>query len=103
MSGFGGYFGSKDVLFEEILVDELFQVLLEGPTVDGLVPLTVMVIGIFFCSEKHGIVPNWSLASNSLLVLDGIEDLVDGEPQRSEMFCSESSEGAWGEDRALVS
>ena len=37
------YFESEDVLFEEILLDELFQVLLKGLTVDDLVSLTVMV------------------------------------------------------------
>ena len=31
--------GGKDVLFEEALLDELFQVLSEGPAVDDLDPL----------------------------------------------------------------
>jgi len=52
LSGSGGYFRSKNVLFEEALLDELFQVLSEGPVVDGLVSLAVMVGVIFFCSEK---------------------------------------------------
>ena len=56
MSRFGGCFGSEDVLFEKTLLDELFQILLEGPTVDDLVSLTVMVEAIFFCSEKCEIV-----------------------------------------------
>ena len=35
--------GSEDVLFEEALLDELFQVSSEGPAMDGLVPLAVVV------------------------------------------------------------
>ena len=61
------------VLFEENLLDELFQVLSEDPTVDGPVSLTVMVGVTFFCSEKWGIVSD-------------LEDLVNGEPQQSEIF-----------------
>ena len=57
LSGSEGYFGSENVLFEEILLDELFQVLLEDPTVDGLVPLVVTIGAIFFCSGS-GIVPD---------------------------------------------
>ena len=89
----------KDVLFEEALSNELFQVLLESPAVNDLVSLTVMIRAIFFCSEKRGIVSNWSQTPDSRLVLDGIEDLVDGESQQSEMmFRSESSEWDWRED-----
>jgi len=39
LSGSRGCFHSEDVLFEETLLDELFQVLQEGPLVDGLCPL----------------------------------------------------------------
>jgi len=42
MSGFGGFFGSENVLFEEALLHELFQVLLDGPEWMVL-SLTVMV------------------------------------------------------------
>ena len=34
---------SEDILLEEVLLDELYQVSLEGPAMDGLVPLTVVV------------------------------------------------------------
>jgi len=58
LSGSGGYFGSKYVLFEKILLDELFQILPEGPSVNDLVSITVMVRAIFLCSKKCGIVPD---------------------------------------------
>ena len=54
--GFGGCFRSKDVLFEEALLDELFQILLDVIVVDSFMSLTVMVRAIFFYSGKHGIV-----------------------------------------------
>ena len=48
---------------------------------------TVMVRAVLFCSENCRIILDWSWVSDSRLVLDGIEDLVDGEPERSEVFC----------------
>ena len=48
----------KDVLFEEAILDKLFQVLPEGPTMDDLVSLTVMIGEIFLCSGECGIVPD---------------------------------------------
>ena len=53
--------------------------------VDDLVSLTVMVGAIFFCSRKYEIVHDQSQAPNLRLVFNGIEDLVDGELQRSEV------------------
>jgi len=38
--------GSEDVLLEEGLLDEFYQVSSKVPTVDGLVPLTVVVRAI---------------------------------------------------------
>jgi len=38
---------SEDVLFEEALLDELFQVPSEAPTIDGLVSFT-LVVGAYF-------------------------------------------------------
>ena len=35
------------------LLDELFQVFSEGPVVNGLVSLTVMIGAMFFCSRKR--------------------------------------------------
>ena len=46
------YFESEDVLFEEILLDELFQILPKGPEVNDLVSLAAMVRAIFFYSGK---------------------------------------------------
>ena len=54
-----GYFESKDVLFEEALLDELFQVFPKGTTMDDHVSLSGMIGAIFFCSEKGKIVPYW--------------------------------------------
>jgi len=52
LSGSKGYFGSEDVHFEETLLDELFHVLPEGPTMHGLMSLAIIVEAIFFCSVK---------------------------------------------------
>ena len=38
-----GRLRSEDRLLEKALLDELLQVFSEGPTVDGLVPLAIMV------------------------------------------------------------
>ena len=54
LSGSGGCFECENVLFEKILLDKLFQVFPEGPTVDDLVSLGVMVGSIFSCSENVG-------------------------------------------------
>jgi len=40
-------FGSKNVLFEEVLLDEFFQEPLESPKVDGLVPFAVVIEAVF--------------------------------------------------------
>ena len=79
LSESGGCFGNENILFVKVLLDELFQVLLEGLTVDGLVSIIVMVGAIFFCFRKRGIIPDWSRAPNSRLILDGVKDLVDVE------------------------
>ena len=68
-------------------MDELFLIFPEAPAVDGLVPFAVGVRTILFCSRKCRIVSDWSRASDPPLVLDGIEDLVNGEPERSKMLC----------------
>ena len=46
--------------FEKVLTDELFQLFSEAPTVDGLVPFTVVVRTILFCSEKCRIIMDLS-------------------------------------------
>ena len=63
---------------------------------DGLVPFTVMVRPVLFCSEKCRIIPDWSRTSDPRLVLDAIEDLVDGETKRSEvLYRLEGLERTW--------
>ena len=81
LSELEGCFGSKDVLFEKVMLDMLFQVLSEGPTVDDLVSLTIMAGAIYFCSRKREIIQDWSRTPNPQLVVVGVEYLVDGEPQ----------------------
>jgi len=54
LSGSEGCFRSEDILFEEVLLDQLSQVLLEGPAVDCRVSLAVMIGAIVFCSESEG-------------------------------------------------
>ena len=43
LSRSGGRFGGKDIFFKKALVDELFQVFLEAPVLDGFVPFTIMI------------------------------------------------------------
>jgi len=45
-------FGSEDVLFEEALVNEFFQVPSEGPAVDDLVPFAIVVGTVFLRPRK---------------------------------------------------
>jgi len=68
-------------------VDELFQIPLKVLVVDGFMPLTVIEGIILFCSGECGVVLYWSRIFDQRLVLDGIEDLVDWEPERGEVFC----------------
>ena len=51
---------------------------------DGLVPLTVMVGAVLFCSGKGEIILDGTRDPG--LVLDGVEDFIDGELEQSELF-----------------
>ena len=51
----GNCFGSEDVLFEEALLDKLFQVPSEGPTGNGLVPFAVMIEQYFYDLGSEGL------------------------------------------------
>ena len=51
LSGSGGCF--RRMYFEETLLDELFQVLLEDPVMDGLVSFTVMIGAILLCARMY--------------------------------------------------
>jgi len=53
---------------------------------DGLVPLIVMVGAGLFCSEKSGAILDESWMPDLWLVLDGVEDFIDGEPKWSELL-----------------
>ena len=53
MSGSGGCFGSKDILFENNFLDELFQVFSDCSAMDGLVSLVIIVGAIFFYFGKR--------------------------------------------------
>ena len=86
VQGSGCCFGRGDIFFEDALLNELFQVLSEGPTVDGLVPFGFVVGAVFLRSEKRGIVLDLSWTSDPWLILDGVEDLIDREPQWSEVY-----------------
>ena len=79
LSGSEGCFGCEDIFLEEALVDELFHVFLEAPAMNGVVPLTVIVGAILFCSEKCRAILDGSWMPDLGLVLDGVEDFIDGE------------------------
>ena len=51
-----GCFRSENVLFEETILDKIFQILLEGSTINSLVSLAAMEGAIFFCFRKCRIV-----------------------------------------------
>ena len=71
----------QKVFFEEALEDEPLQVLPEASAVDGLVPLTIVVKAVFFYSGEYGILDCFR-TSHQWLVLNGVENFVDGEPQQ---------------------
>ena len=71
--------GSKDVFFEETLVDK-FQIFSGSSVAGSLVYLTVLVRTIFLHSGECRVVLDWLRALYPRLVLDGIEDFVYGEP-----------------------
>ena len=68
------------------MLDEFFQLLLEGPIVDDLLSLAVMIGAIFFCSGKCGTIPDWSRAPKPQLILDIVEDLANRESQWCEIL-----------------
>ena len=68
-------------------MDEFFQVPSEVPTMDGLMPLTVVVGASLFCSGMRGVMLDGSRTPDSGLILDDVEDYVDGDPERSELLC----------------
>jgi len=53
---------------------------------DGLIPLTVMIRAILFCSDMRGVVLDRSQTPNPGLILNGVEDFIDGEAEQSELL-----------------
>ena len=53
---------------------------------DGLMLLAIMVRAVLFCSGMRGVIMDGSRMPDPQLVLDGVEDLFDGEPQLSELL-----------------
>ena len=49
-------------------------------------PFTVVVRTVLFCSSKCEIISVWFQATDPRFVLDGVDDLVDGELERSEVL-----------------
>jgi len=54
--------------------------------VNTLMSLIIMARTVFFHSKECRVVLNWFGMLYSQLVLDGINNFVDGEPQWSEVF-----------------
>ena len=93
----------KHILFKEALVDKFFQVLPQTSAVDDLVSFAFMKETILFHSECR-VVLDRHRAPYPRLVLDGIEDLIDGKPQRGEvLFHLEDSGWIRREDRERLS
>ena len=73
---------SEDILLEEAMLDEFLPVPLEGPIVDGIVSLTLMVGAIFLRLGERGIVLDQFRVSDPWLIIEGSEHFVDWEFQR---------------------
>jgi len=75
------------------LTDKFFQVPTEISTTSGLVSLSFVQEIVLFCFEKCGVMLDRLRGFYPRLALDGIEDVVDGEPQRGKvLLCSVGSE-----------
>jgi len=46
----------EDALFEEVMLNELFQVLSEGPTMNDFVTFRFVIGAVFFRLRKQGII-----------------------------------------------
>ena len=67
-------------------MDKFFKVPPEVFAVDSLMSLAVLVRTVIFRFRKYKIVLDRLPASYPLLVLDGTEDLINGEPQWGEVL-----------------
>ena len=77
VQGSGCCFGRGDIFFKDALLNELFQVLSKGPTMDGLVSFGFVIGAVLFRVGKREIMLDCSRASDPWLILDGVEDLID--------------------------
>ena len=68
------------------MIDKFFQVPLKTSVVGGLVSFTIVIRIVVFRSGECKVVLDLLRASYLRLVLDDSEDVVDREPQRSEVF-----------------
>ena len=53
---------------------------------DNFVPFTVVVGAVLFCSGMREVILDGSRMPDQRLILDGIEDFVDAESERSELL-----------------
>jgi len=73
------YLESENALFEEALLDELFQVPSEGPTVDSLMPFIFVIGAVFLWLLKWEIMLDQFQASNLRLIFESVKNFVDWE------------------------
>ena len=85
LSCIGGCLEGEDVLFEEVLTDKFFQLPPKALAVNCSVSFTVMIRAASSALESIG---SYCIGLRHLtrLVFVGIDDFIDGEFQRSEMF-----------------
>jgi len=62
------------------------QVFSEALTANDFVPFTVIIGTVLFFSGRCKIVMDWYRALDPWLILDGVEDLIYGESERSEVL-----------------
>ena len=67
---FGYGLGSKGIFLEKTLFYKLLHVVPEGPTVDGLMSLALVVEAVFLRPGERRIIMEW-------LIFDGVKDFVD--------------------------
>ena len=74
----------EDVLSDITLLDKIFKVLREGPTLGSLVSLPVMERVVVLLSEMSGVMLLCFRMLHLGLTLDGFKDVLDRELQRGE-------------------
>ena len=69
---------------QDSLVDKIFVVLMERPTLSGMMSLAVMIEAVAFHSRASRVVWPCFQTLHSELTFDGFEDILDRELQRGE-------------------